>query len=54
MRYLITSKIHPPFFTERFDYKNHFNTDPEYVTVVYDLVERKYTNDGKIWKEIEV
>ncbi len=54
MRYLITSRIHPTFLTEWFDPDNHFNTNPEYVMVVYDLVEKKYTHDGQIWNEIEI
>ena len=42
---------HKPFLTEWFDSENHFN--PEIGMIVYDLVEKKYTSDGKEWHEIE-
>ena len=51
MRYLITTKeSQSPFLTKWFDLENHFNKD----MIVYDLLENKYTTDGKKWQNIEV
>lgn len=53
MRYLITTKkTYSPFLTKWFEPENHFNSDLD--MVVYDLVENKYTTDGKKWHDIEV
>jgi len=52
MRYLITTKDYSPFLTKWFDAENNFNADLE--MIVYDLVENKYTTDGKKWHEIEI
>jgi hypothetical protein len=51
MRYLITTNIQPPFFSDWFDAKNLFNA--EVGMVVYDLVKGVYTTDGEKWEEIE-
>ena len=51
MRYLITTNVQPPFFTDRFDSENHFNAEVE--MVVYDLAKGVYTTDGEKWEEIE-
>lgn len=53
MRYLITTKeVKSPFLTMWFEFDNHFNPDIE--MVVYDLVEYKFTTDGKAWYDIEM
>ena len=53
MRYLITTKeVKSPFLTQWFEPENHFNADVE--MIVYDLVECKFTTDGKIWHDIEI
>jgi hypothetical protein len=52
MRYLITTKEHPPAYTNWFDLENHFNSDIG--MIVYDLVECKFTTDGKTWHDIEI
>ena len=53
MRYLITTKeVKSPFLTNWFEPENHFNPDIE--MIVYDLVERKFTTDGKNWHDIEI
>lgn len=51
MRYLITGVGFTPFFSERFDSENHFNSGLE--MVVFDLKEYKYTNDGSNWNLVE-
>lgn len=51
MIYLITTNCHPPFFTNYYDYENHYSEDSE--MVVYDLHKCLYTEDGITWKEIE-
>jgi hypothetical protein len=50
MRYLITTNLQKPFYSEWFDAQNHFNADAG--MVVYDLVKQKYTTDGVTWLEI--
>ena len=52
MRYLITTNIQKPFLTEWFEPENHFNAEVE--MVVYDLIKKKYTTDGKTWKRIKI
>jgi hypothetical protein len=52
MRYLVTSNNSEPFFTNWFDKENHWIEDVG--MIVYDLVLRQYTNDGKNWIEIEI
>lgn len=53
MRYLITTKeIKSPFLTQWFESDNHFNNEVE--MIVYDLVECKFTTDGKNWHDIEI
>ena len=53
MRYLIiTKEVASPFLTEWFEPENHFNPDIE--MIVYDLVEFKFTTDGKVWRNIKV
>jgi hypothetical protein len=51
MKYLITTNVQPPFYTEWFDPDNHFNA--EVGMIVYDLDADQYTTDGVTWKEIE-
>lgn len=51
MRYLITSNGHAPFFTNHYDYFNHYDPDAE--MVVYDLGLGKYAKDGETWEDIE-
>ena len=52
-RYLITTKeVKSPFLTKWFEPENHFNPDIE--MIVYDLVECKFTTDGKTWHDIEI
>lgn len=51
--YLITTKIQNPSLTPWFDMSEHFNTDPEIGMIVYDLNKLTYTNDGKVWHEIQ-
>lgn len=48
MRYLVTHPDFIPFFTNWFDAENNF-TDG---MVVYNLVSRKFTIDGRAWFEI--
>jgi hypothetical protein len=50
MRYLVTFESVTPFFTHYFDAENHFIDG----MTVYDLVQRKYTTDGKTWNDIEI
>jgi hypothetical protein len=53
VRYLVTTKdTYSPFLTEWFDMKNHFNHDID--MIVYDLLEKIYTTDGKEWHNIEI
>ena len=53
MRYLVTTKeAYAPFLTEWFDYENHFN--PDLGMVVFDLLNCKYTTDGKNWVDINI
>ena len=52
MKYLVTSDKYEPFFTDYFDYKNHWNS--EIKMFVYNLVELKYTADGINWFNIEI
>jgi hypothetical protein len=53
MRYLITSnEAKSPFLTKWYDFENHFNE--EIGMIVYDLVELKFTTDGKTWFDIEI
>jgi hypothetical protein len=51
MRYLITSFSEKPFFTDYYEFENHFNPDIE--MVIYDLISEKYTMDGENWYEID-
>ena len=53
MRYLITTNnVNSPFLTRWFEPENHFNSEIE--MIVYDLVEKKFTTDGKNWCDIEI
>ena len=53
MRYLITTKeVKSPFLTKWFEPENNFNPDIE--MIAYDLVECKFTTDGKTWHDIEI
>jgi hypothetical protein len=49
MRYLVTSEIFKPFYTNWFNLENHF-TDG---MIVYDLHKSIYTTDGTTWQIIE-
>lgn len=51
MRYLITTNVQAPFLTNWFDMENHFS--PSVQMVVYDLLRKKYTDDGVTWKDIK-
>lgn len=52
MQYLITTTDgNEPFLTNWYTHDNVFNIDVG--MVVFDLVNRKYTNDGTQWKPIE-
>jgi hypothetical protein len=52
MRYLVTTEeTYMPFLTDNFDSKNHFNM--AIGMIVYDLFQKKYTTDGKTWRNIE-
>jgi len=51
-RYLVTTQDNGPFFTQFFICENHFITDIG--MVVYDLINRLYTDDGEEWFQIEV
>lgn len=51
MRYLITTNIDKPFFTNNFVSNNQFNDT--YNMVVYDFHTLNYTTDGKTWNLIE-
>jgi hypothetical protein len=51
MRFLVTTSTNEPFFTEWFDYPNHFNEGIG--MIVYDLYTRQYTKDGIGWIDIE-
>ena len=52
MQYLITSIFMEPFLTHWFDSENHFNKKLQ--MVVYDLINLKYTTDGKTWHNIKI
>lgn len=52
MKYLITYKKYEPFITNWFDFENHFNHN--LIVAVFDLIENKYTNNGKDWVDIEI
>lgn len=49
MRYLVTMKAEPPFFTMWFEYENHYQDG----MIVYDLFNSLYTTDGKTWEPVE-
>ena len=51
MRYLITTINNHPFFSEWYDFENHFN--PEVGMIIYDLVKFKFTTDGETWTDIK-
>lgn len=51
MRYLITTSVQPPAYTNWFDAENFFNSEVN--MVVFDLLNDLYMDDGKTWKEIE-
>jgi len=51
MKYLIYTNDFPPFFTDYYEYNNHYNPDIE--MKVFDLINKKYTEDGISWKNIE-
>lgn len=53
MRYLITTKkIKMPFLTDRFHPESHFN--PDIGMIVYDLVQCKFTTNGRTWYDIAI
>ncbi len=52
MKYLIITKVQPPFFTDRFDPENHFNHDPEIGMMVIELHSKTYTTNGVTWQRI--
>lgn len=49
MTYLITTPNNPPFLTYYYDFINHF-TDG---MVVYNLITKQYSYDGKTFIDIE-
>lgn len=51
MRYLVTSNINEPFFTDWFQPENHWRDDC--LMVIYDLQDGVYTDDGRNWWPIE-
>ena len=52
MRYLITTRDLPPFYSAYFDAENHFNADAG--MVVFDLHNDTYTTDGENWPSINI
>lgn len=48
-RYLITGNNFEPFLTEWYDYENNYDNG----MTVYDLVNLKYSTNGKDWCDIE-
>ena len=52
MRYLITTKNELPFITKWFEFENNFN--PNIEMIIYDLVECRFSVDGKTWNDIEI
>jgi len=52
-RYLVTTKnTFMPFLTFTYDKENHWQDNIG--MTVYDLFQRKYTENGKQWKNIDV
>lgn len=49
MTYLIITDSHEPFYTNWFDAENNFNKDEN--MIVFNLLSRTYTTDGKIWHQ---
>jgi hypothetical protein len=52
MRYLITTNQTQPFLTMYFNAENHFQENIK--MVVFDLLKRIFTTNGKDWKAIPV
>ena len=50
-RYLITGDNFTPFFSDYFNYENHYNS--ELNMIVYDLQKNIYSIDGVHWLNIE-
>ena len=50
MRYLITHPEHQPFFSQWFEYNNHYIEG----MIIYDLMDKSYSKDGIIWIGIEI
>ena len=50
MQYLLTSPFLEPFLTNWFECENNFNKNLQ--MIVYDLINLKYTTDGKNWHNI--
>lgn len=51
-RYLVTGIGFEPFNTKWFEPENHFISKLK--MIVYDLVEMKYTKNGKTWNDIHI
>ncbi len=52
MRYLITTRDFPPFYSAYFERENNFSADAG--MIVYDLHNDLYTTDGENWKQINL
>ena len=50
MRYLVTTSMHEPFFTDYFSIENNFCEG----MVVYDIAFGVYYDGGEKWKEISL
>jgi hypothetical protein len=52
MRYLIICKDKTLFYSEWYDYENHYN--PDTIEMIIDLVEDAYSINGKDFNNIEI
>jgi hypothetical protein len=50
-KYLILTDQNKPFFTNYYEYENHYNN--EITMIVFDLINNLFTADGINWEKIE-
>lgn len=52
MRYLIITTRNNPFYTDYYNYENHYNS--MHISCIFDLERQMHTFDGKTWVETEI
>ncbi len=52
MRYLIITTSNNPFYTDYYNYENHYS--PMQILCIFDLTRQMHTFDGKTWVETEI